>query len=102
MPKLKGLTLFIPSIVIIVVELKYLIIDNIGDSDSVTLNSEQYWALAIPVFILTFLIALLIMWVGYTMIVTKEPIRMTYDSAYEEAAGEISSKENNVEKLSSP
>lgn len=98
MAKLKGSLLFIPSILIIAVEFKYLILDNIGESDTVTLNANQYWALAIPVFFLTLLVELLIMWVGYTMIVTKEPIRMTYDSAYEEAAGAISSKENNDTK----
>lgn len=95
MAKLKGLLLFVPSVLIIAVEFKYLILDNIGESDTVTLDANQYWALAVPVFILTLLVELLIMWVGYTMIVTKEPIRMTYDSAYEEAAGALSSKKNN-------
>ncbi|MCE7734122.1 MAG: hypothetical protein GPJ54_04530 [Candidatus Heimdallarchaeota archaeon] len=101
MPKFKGLLLFIPSVLVIAVEFKYLIIDNIGESNTVTLNSDQYWALAIPVFVLSFLVAALVMWVGFTMIVTKEPIRMTYDSAYEEAAGAVSSKENNNDKENS-
>ena len=95
MAKFKGLLLFVPSVLIIIVELKFLILDNIGESDTVTLDADQYWALAIPVFVLTFMVAALVMWVGYTMIVTKEPIRMTYDSAYEEAAGSISDKKNN-------
>ena len=98
MLKLKGLFLLIPSLAIVVIELKYLILDNIGESDTVTLDANQYWALAIPVFVGTLITALLVSWVGYTMAITKDPIRMTYDSAYEEAAGEISSKENNTEK----
>ena len=98
MVKLKGLFLLVPSIAIVVVELKYLILDNIGNSDTVTLDANQYWALAIPVFIGTLITALLVSWVGYTMVITKDPIRMTYDSAYEEAAGELSSQENKSEK----
>ena len=98
MPKLKGSLLFIPSLLVIVIELKYLILDNIQNSDTVTLDANQYWALAIPVFVITFLIALLIMWVGYTMIVSKESLKMTYDSAYEEAAGALSSNKNNATK----
>ena len=60
-------------------------------------GESQYWALAIPVFIITTCIALVGAWIGYTMIVTKEPIKMTYDSAYEEAAGEIADKSQNQE-----
>lgn len=98
MPKLKGLILLLPSLAVIIIEFKYLILDYLGDSESITLNAKQYWALAIPVFLSTTTAALVAMWVGYTMIVTKDPIRLTYDSAYEEAAGELLSKENDVDK----
>ena len=96
MPKIKGTLLFIPSITMILLEFKYLIYDHIGNEESITLTNAQYWALAIPVFLTVFIFSMLTMWVGYTMIVTKEPVRMTYDSAYEEAAGEISSKEDDI------
>ncbi len=89
MAKTKGIAVIVPSILIVFLELYFLIIEPILDDKTATIDSDQYWALAIPVFIITMVIGLIMLWIGYTMIVTKEPIRMTYDSAYEEAAGEI-------------
>ncbi|MCH8905503.1 MAG: hypothetical protein IH840_00310 [Candidatus Heimdallarchaeota archaeon] len=73
---------------ILVAEIFYLAIDvDIGEN--VTLSSNQYWALALPVLTFTVLLSLLGFWIGFTMMVSKAPIKMTYDSAYEEAAGEL-------------
>ncbi|MHA2168339.1 MAG: hypothetical protein ACXAB7_00370 [Candidatus Kariarchaeaceae archaeon] len=89
MQKIRGLYIIIPSAIIIILELFYLIIDPLSDDQVPQIGESQYWALAIPVFFITSCIALIGVWIGYTMMVTKEPIKMTYDSAYEEAAGEI-------------
>ncbi len=82
----------IPALAIIFAELYWLIIKPINGDNAVTLDSNQYWALALPVFFGTFVIMLVVMWIGYTMFVTTEPIKKTYDSAYEEAAGELHEK----------
>ena len=34
-------------------------------------------------------------WIGYTMIVTPEPLRMNYEEAYEEALNIPENEENN-------
>jgi uncharacterized membrane protein len=89
MQKVRGLLIIIPSAIIIILELFYLIIDPLNNDQVPQIGESQYWALAIPTFIITTCIALVALWIGYTMVITKEPLRMTYDSAYEEAAGEI-------------
>ncbi len=89
MQKVRGSLIILPSAIIIILELFYLIIDPLNNDQVPQIGESQYWALAIPTFVITSCIALIALWIGYTMIITKEPIRMTYDSAYEEAAGEI-------------
>ena len=93
MGKLRGLITVLIFGLIIGIEFKYLILDADTSSDK-TLSTEQYWALTIPVFLIVTLISLLGMWIGYTMMVSKKPVRMTYDSAYEEAAGALHGTRN--------
>ena len=82
----------LPALAAIFAELYLLIIKPLTDENVVTLDTNQYWALALPVFFGSLLVLVIVMWIGYTMIVTKEPIKKTYDSAYEEAAGELQEK----------
>ncbi|MHA2092733.1 MAG: hypothetical protein ACW98K_17955 [Candidatus Kariarchaeaceae archaeon] len=89
MQKVRGLLIIILSAIIIILELFYLIIDPLSNDQIPHIGESQYWALAIPTFIITTCIVLVALWIGYTMMITIEPIKMTYDSAYEEAAGEI-------------
>ncbi|MHA2253023.1 MAG: hypothetical protein ACXAD7_21855 [Candidatus Kariarchaeaceae archaeon] len=89
MQKFRGLLIIVIMSIAAVLEVFYLIIDPLLNPNTPKLTEAQYWALVIPVFLFTFLISFMFIWIGYTMIVTKEPLRMTYDSAYEEAAGEL-------------
>jgi len=92
----KGTLIIIPSIFIAIVELYLLIITPFIDDNNVSLSNRQYWAIAIPIFFLTFSFSLILVWIGYTMIVTKEPMRLSYDSAYEETAGDLSLTQKNT------
>jgi hypothetical protein len=90
MAVVRGMLLIIPSSIFAIIETYFLIIyplitDNLPDF----VNSGIYWALAIPVFMFTFGLSTMGVWIGYVMITTKEPVRFTYEEAYELAEKEV-------------
>lgn len=85
MAKIKGLTIMIPPILIALVEIYYLIIQPLINDQTPNLSSTQYWALALPVALGMIFMSVIAIWIGYTMIVTPQPIRFTYEEAYEAA-----------------
>lgn len=85
MAKIKGITIMIPPILIALVEIYYLIIQPLINDQTPNLSSEQYWALALPVAFAMIFMSVIAIWIGYTMIVTPQPIRFTYEEAYEAA-----------------
>lgn len=89
MRRIRGALTFIIAILLIFIQLYYLIIDPYRNSTRPTITTRQYWSLAIPVFLISTLFLLMISWIGYTMAITKEPIRIGYQQAYEEAAGDL-------------
>lgn len=89
MTKLRGLLLLIPSILVALIEVYFIIIEPILNGINLHLTNTQYWAIAIPVATMTTVFAIIGAWIGYTMIVTPEPIRFTYEEAYEDALNEI-------------
>ncbi|MDH5401844.1 MAG: hypothetical protein OEY49_05065 [Candidatus Heimdallarchaeota archaeon] len=88
MVKFRGLFLIIPSLFAIVFEIYFLIYTKIS-SPSVTLTEGQYWGLAIPTLGVVLIIGLSGFWIGYTMMVTPDPIRFTYEEAYQNAEDEL-------------
>ncbi len=89
MSKFKGSLIFISGILIIGFEIYALIATKIMDQSGFTI---QYVGLIVPLLILSLTVGGVIAWVGYTMIVTKEPILLSYEEAYEEA---INAQPNN-------
>ena len=90
MAVVRGILLIIPSIILTLVETYFLIIyplitENLPDFA----NTGVYWAMAIPVFVFTFGLTTMGIWIGYVMITTEEPVRFTYEEAYELAEQEV-------------
>lgn len=90
MAVLRGISLIIPSIILTIVETYFLIvypliIENLPEF----VNTAMYWALVIPVFMFTFGLTTMGVWIGYVMITTEEPVRFTYEEAYELAEKEV-------------
>jgi hypothetical protein len=88
--RIKGFILTIVGLFVIASQSYYLIIEPIIYGRDLQLSNQQYWAIVIPVFGLTFIFAFLMSWIGYTMITTPEPIRLDYEEAYEHAREEES------------
>ncbi len=102
MRTLKGVTLLILGIVVTVFETYVLIIDPFINGNSTGFQGLQYWGLVFPSYFITLLISLIFAWVGYTMIVTDEPVRLTYEQAYEIALEEVGENAKNAAKKQSP
>lgn len=83
MAKIKGSLLLLPSLAFGLGELYFLIIQPLSEGDNFTITTAHYWALAIPMFLFAFIMASMGAWIGYTMIVTAEPIKFNYDEAYD-------------------
>lgn len=86
MASLKGIFILGLSIIVAIIELYYIIIEPFMNGVNIQATPSQYWSVAIPVFVITFVIALTSAWIAYTMITTPEPIKLTYEEAYEVAA----------------
>ena len=83
MAVLRGLTILLISLLLIILETYYLIIQPILAGVKFEVSTRQYWAIAIPVFAIVMLICLISLWLGYTILTTPEPIRLDYEEAYE-------------------
>ena len=85
MRTLKGFILFLFGIFVTVFETYVLIVTPFLNKNSTGYPDIQYWGLVFPSYFITLLISLVLAWVGYTMMTTKEPVRFTYEQAYENA-----------------
>ncbi|MHA2503064.1 MAG: hypothetical protein ACXAE3_09350 [Candidatus Kariarchaeaceae archaeon] len=87
MAKIRGSIFLGASLLLIAYEIYFLVIEPILNQDTdLSLTSNQYWAIVVPILILISLLAGAVGWIGYTMIVTPVPIRLDYEEAYEAAA----------------
>ena len=90
MAVVRGLLLIIPSFILTIIETYFLIVyPLITDNLPEFVNTGMYWALAIPVFVFTFGLTSMGVWIGYVMLSTEEPVRFTYEEAYELAEKEV-------------
>ncbi len=81
MRRLRGFLIMVITSIFLVYETYYLIIDAILKSDM--LNPNRYWATAIPVFMGVFVMSSMTIYIGYTMLVAQEPMKLTYEQAYD-------------------
>lgn len=69
----------------IIYELYYLIISPLVDNAVLgTLNPRQWWAVAIPLFLFSFGVLGIILWIGVTMIKTPPPEAWDFDEDAED------------------
>lgn len=84
---LKGFLLIIPSLLFLIFEAWALLYVPIANEDY-SIHSLQYWSIVIPFFLMFIVIGGTAAYIGYTMIVTPEPHKISYDEAYEIALDE--------------
>lgn len=98
----KGIILLLVGVAVTLFEVIALIYFPLTQGNSTGFSDIQYWGLVLPSLFVTLLFSLIMTWVGYTMIVTKEPVRFTYEQAYESAlsdAGGVDSNSGNDKKV---
>jgi hypothetical protein len=71
----------------------YVLIFQPFSTNDFTMTEQRYWSLVIPIYLIVFVMVSITVWIGYTMVTTPEPVRFTYEEAYEVALAE----ENNEE-----
>ncbi|RMG20971.1 MAG: hypothetical protein D6732_27795 [Methanobacteriota archaeon] len=101
MRTLKGVILLLIGLGVTVFELIALIYVPIVKGNSTGFSDIQYWGLVLPSLFVTLLFSLIMAWVGYTMVTTKEPVRFTYEQAYEAALSDMGMVDGNSEKQGS-
>ena len=82
MRALNGVIILLVSLVTLFIDLYYLLIEPLLNGPRFQPNSNQYWAIALPVAVGTLVFLGTSSWIGFTMIRTKEPIRVTYEEGY--------------------
>ncbi len=81
--KIRGLTISTIFLALIAVETYYVIIEPLQNGINLQTTPSQYWSLAIPVFAMVTILSTVSAWIGFTMYRTPEPIKLTYEEAYE-------------------
>ena len=82
MRTLKGIILMLIAVAIAGLEIYFLLIEPLVTENTVSISSGQYWSIAIPLVIIIFGFMALLFTVGFTIIRTPEPLRLTYEDAY--------------------
>ncbi len=95
MRTLKGIILLLVGAGVTIFETMALIYFPIANGNSTGFSDIQYWGLVLPSLFVTLLFSLIMAWVGYTMVTTKEPVRFTYEQAYEAALSDAGMVDNN-------
>ncbi|MCY3413590.1 MAG: hypothetical protein INQ03_18250 [Candidatus Heimdallarchaeota archaeon] len=83
--KIRGLLTMFIFIIIIFIETYFIIIEPIQNGIDLQSSPSQYWGLAIPVYLMVSILSAITAWIGFTMYRTPEPIKLTYEEAYQVA-----------------
>ena len=88
MRALNGAIILLFSLVALFIDFFYLLMEPLLKGPNFQPSSNQYWAIALPVAVGTLVFLGTSSWIGFTMIRTKEPIRLTYEEGYNLASEE--------------
>ncbi len=85
MRTLKGILILLIALGALVWDLYYLVAEPLMMGSNFQFGINQYWAIAVPVGIGSFVFFGTTAWIGFTMARTKEPLRVSYEEGYQTA-----------------